>query len=378
MAFKKGLFSCLALAGLLLAGCDVLDGVGVGEVGIPFKNGVECLAEEAGTTAADEVFVSPDGRDDNPGTAAAPFQTLAHALCQARPGQTINILPGVYQESVIMGLFGQTDDPIVIQGVPDGDDLPVLDGEGTRSMGIALVESANIVIANLEFRNYTDAGLYVLVGEDIVIRGNRFIENGRASTDREFNGEGFGVHVSGGKRITIENNEAARNGPAPERVAKGILGTGIDAYELEDSVIRDNYSHHNTGGGMLVEDSVNVLVENNRIEANELDAGGDYWDGGIWVDGGHDITLRGNEVRQNHGPGIQVSDEDVRFPQNSYGYLLENNIIADNEFGLYVWNWGQCMPPETAVTLSQNSITGSVQKDIWCEEWPCGEEEACE
>ncbi len=376
MAFKKRWLVCLMLVGLPLTGCDTLGGEG--EVGIPFVNGVECLADEAGSTAVDELFVSPDGRDDDPGTAAAPFQTLVHALCQARPGQTINILPGVYRESVIMGLFGRADAPIIIQGVPDGDDLPVLDGEGTRTMGIALVESVNIVIANLEFRNYTDEGLYVLVGAEIVIRGNRFVENGRASTDPEHDGEGFGVQVSGGKRIAIENNEAAGNGPAPERVADGILGTGIDTYELEDSLIRDNYSHHNSGGGMLVEDSVNVLVENNRIEANELDAGGDYWDGGIWVDGGHDITLRGNEVRQNHGPGIQVSDEDVRFPGGSYGYVLENNIIADNEFGLYIWNWGQCMPPVTAVTLSQNSITGSVQKDIWCEAWPCGEGEACE
>ncbi|MFQ5434980.1 MAG: nitrous oxide reductase family maturation protein NosD [Anaerolineae bacterium] len=365
------------LAGLLVAGCGASSG-GEGEVGIPFANGVECLGEEAAPSEQEVVFVSPDGRDDNPGTETATWQTLAHALCQAQPGQTINILPGVYRESVVMGLFGSADFPITIQGVPDGDELPILDGEGMRTMGIGLVESANIVIANLEFRNYTDEGLYVLVGEDMVIRGNRFVGNGRASIDPEFDGEGFGVQISGGKRIIIENNEASQNGPGPDRVADGILGTGIDTYELEDSIIRDNYSHHNTGGGMLVEDSINVLVAGNRIEANELDANGDYWDGGIWVDGGHDITLRGNEVRDNHGPGIELSDEDVRYPDNSYGYVLENNTIANNEFGLYIWNWGQCLPPETAVILQQNDITNNTQQDVWCAEWMCGEGEACE
>lgn len=376
MNCRKRWLACLMILGLVLFGCEELGGEG--EVGIPFVNGVECLGEETGSTANDEVFVSPDGRDHNPGTSAAPFQTLAYAICQAQPGQTINIRPGVYRESVIMGLFGGAAAPITIQGVPEGDVLPILDGEGMRTMGIGLVESVNIVIANLEFRNYTDEGLYVLVGEDVVIRGNRFVGNGRASTGPDHDGEGFGVQVSGGKRILIEGNEAMENGPSPERVAEGTLGTGIDTYELEDSVIRDNYSHHNTGGGMLVEDSINVLVAYNRIEANELDAGGDYWDGGIWVDGGHDITLRGNEVRGNHGPGIELSDEDVRFPDGSYGYVLENNLIADNEFGLYMWNWGQCPPPETAVTLTQNSITGSVQQDIWCQEWSCGEGIACQ
>jgi hypothetical protein len=102
---------------------------------------------------------------------------------------------------------------------------------------------------------------------------------------------------------------------------QGILGTGIDTYKLERATIRDNHAHDNIGGGVLVEDGVNVLVENNQIDHNELNAGGEYWDGGIWFDGGHDTKVHCNMIASNHGPGIQISDEDVQYQEASFGYV---------------------------------------------------------
>ena len=118
-----------------------------GLVGIAFQNGVECLGEEALPIAGDSVYVSPSGDDSNAGdTETAPFGTLAHALCNLRPGQTLNVLPGTYRESVIMGAFGDAGASVTIRGVMQADQRPVLDGESTRTMGIGLVESTNIII----------------------------------------------------------------------------------------------------------------------------------------------------------------------------------------------------------------------------------------
>jgi len=50
-------------------------------VGIVFQNGVECLGEDAQPKDGDELFVSLEGDDSNPGTASAPLETLAYALC---------------------------------------------------------------------------------------------------------------------------------------------------------------------------------------------------------------------------------------------------------------------------------------------------------
>lgn len=350
-----------------------------GLVGIRFENGVECLGEEAQPLPGEVIYVSPAGADSNPGTLDAPLGTLAHALCNLTPGQTLEILPGEYRQAVIMGAFGDSRAPIIIRARPEGVSRPVLEGESKRTMGIALVESTNIHIQGLEFRNYTDEGLLVLEGSDFVIRDNKFTRNGRASIERDNDGEGYGVNVLGAQNVLIEGNEASGNGPNQARWENFTLGTGINTYGNSGVVIRENYVHDTIGGGILVEDSVDVLVEGNRIENNELDANGDYWDGGIWVDGGHNISLRGNQIADNHGPGIVLSDEDVQYPDESFGYVVMENILSHNLVGISIWNWGQCpVQDETIIRLDVNQFVGNEEGERWCSEWECGEGQPCD
>ena len=121
------------------------------------------------------------------------------------------------------------------------------------------------------------------------------------------------------------------------------------------------------------------MVENNLIECNQLDAGGDYWDGAICVDGGHHITLRGNVISNNHGPGIQISDEDVQYPDWSTDYLLEGNTVSGNLFGIYMWDFSVCpFPKSEIVHMMDNRIENNIFRDDWCLEWPCGERKGCD
>jgi len=347
-------------------------------VGIVFQNGVECLGEEALPKEGDGLYLSLEGNDSNPGTESAPLATLAYALCNLTPGQTLNIAPGIYRESVIMGAFGDSTEPIVIRANPEVEGRVILEGESTRSIGIALVESTNITVEGLEFQNFLDEGLLILTGSDFVIRDNKFSANGRASIDPDHFEEGYGVNVLGASDVLIEGNEAADNGPNQERWEKFALGTGINTYGNQDVVIRDNYIHDTIGGGILVEDSENVLVENNRIENNQLDANGDYWDGGIWVDGGANITLRGNIITDNNGPGIVLSDEDVQYPGASFGYVLEGNQISGNLVGISMWNWGMCPVEESIILLKDNQLDGNDDGETWCVDWECGVGEPCD
>ncbi len=375
----------LVTCSLFLFGCEEGDNLTVshtrpreGELGIVFQNGVECLGEEAQPRSGDVLYLSPQGDDNNPGSREAPLGTLASALCNLRPGQTLYLLPGVYTESVLLGAFGNPDAPITIYGLIEDERWPVLEGENSRSMGIALVESRNFIIKNIEFRNYIDEGLLLLLVEDVIIRGNRFIENGRASVEPDAEGEGFGINLVGVRNALVEDNQAIANGPNHERWLNYTLGTGINTYELFDSIIRNNHITKTTGGGILVEDGGNVLVENNIIENNELDANGDYWDGGIWVDGSYNVTLRENTIRDNHGPGMVLSDEDVQYPQTSYGIVVEGNHVSGNLTAVYMWNYGICPPPEEAIRIGENEFTHNEDPELWCSEWECGVGQACE
>ena len=175
--------------------------------------------------------------------------------------------------------------------------------------------------------------------------------------------EGYGIQVDECQSVTVENNDVYQNGPQPQLPGR-LMGTGINTYMCTDCVIRNNQSHDNIGGGILVEDSVNVLVEGNEALSNDLDATAEeWWDGGIWVDGGHDVTVRNNTFRGNLGPGIQISDEDLQQP---YGYVIENNVSTENYYGIYIWNFGTSQfPPENVLRMLNNQISANTVQDVW-------------
>lgn len=382
MALRTPVTILMLVLTLLLSTCGgaaELDAnpVPPGTLGIVQQNGVECLADLAAPHPGELLYAAPDGDARNRGDRPQAPLPLAEALCSLRPGQTLLLLPGTYRQSILLGEYGTPGLPIVIRGLLDGDQRPRLDGEGMRSVGIGLVESTNLVIENLSFVNYRDQGLLILLGSQFVVRGNLIENNGRDSIDPDANGEGFGINVLGARQVLIENNLVLGNGPNHQRWEKHILGTGINTYELVEGVIRQNQIVGNIGGGILVENGAEVLVENNHIEGNQLDANGDYWDGGIWVDGSRQVVLRGNTIINNLGPGIVISDEDVRYPAASIGTRLEGNIVRHNLYGLYSWNFGVCPLPEDALLLAGNEIRDNDERDFWCERWSCGERQAC-
>jgi hypothetical protein len=71
-----------ALTALLAAGCTVKDNVAV------------AVTPQVVPT---ELWIAPDGLDNNPGTRAAPLRSLARAAQLVTPGATVNVLPGTYQ-----------------------------------------------------------------------------------------------------------------------------------------------------------------------------------------------------------------------------------------------------------------------------------------
>lgn len=305
-------------------------------------------------------YVSTDGNDENDGRSReTAFRTIKRALEVVQPGEALQILSGVYSEALTLENVGSSDQPIVIQGEDNG---TVLDGQRTSDIGFWCEGCSGFIFENLEFRNYTDVGIGCYASSDITMRNLTVHNNGFAVQLVSWEFEGYGIHVDESQRVIIEDSDVYENGPDPRPF--GTLGTGINTYMCTDCVIRNNHSHDNIGGGILVEDGVNVLVEGNEVTANYLDATEDeWWDGGIWVDGGHHITVTNNTFQDNIGPGIQISDEDNQAP---YAYVLEDNTSTANTYGIYIWNFGSAgFPPENILRMTDNQITGNTVQDIW-------------
>ncbi|RME38573.1 MAG: DUF1565 domain-containing protein [Planctomycetota bacterium] len=332
--------------------------------GCPFEGGLDTGGFGDGEFVPDDVpqtfYVSPSGDDAADGLSVeTAFKTVTRAVLSLGPGDTLLLQPGTYAEEVSTEVKGTSTAPVTIVG--DGDGV-VFDGQRTRGVGFWCNECAHVTIENITFRDYTDVGLIVTLSEDVTLRNLTVHGNGFAAKMSWV--EGYGMHVEDSSGVVIEGCEAFDNGPNPQ-VLDRWLGTGIDTFNLRDSVIRNNRSHDNTGGGLLVEDSTNVLVENNELTDNDLDATVEqWWDGAVWVDGGHDITLRGNVITGNIGPGIQLSDEEL---QNPSGYVLEGNTVTGNLYGVYIWNFGTSdVPAKEIIDIrDENQIDGNSILDFW-------------
>ena len=330
--------------------------------------GAGCADQSAGEPVAPRAspvafYVSEEGSDDADGrTADTAFRTIERAMQEVRPGDSLLILPGSYHEALYLEGLGSAQASITIRG--EGG-VAVLDGQRTMDIGFWCEGCANLVFENLEFRNYTDVGIGFYNGDDIVMRDLHVHHNGFDAQLKGWEIEGYGIHVDESQRITVEDCETHDNGPQPQ-VPDQLMGTGINTYMCTDCLIRNNESYDNIGGGILVEDGVNVLVEGNLVYVNDLDATAEgWWDGGLWVDGGHDITVRGNTFRDNLGPGIEISDED---DQQHDDIVIEDNTITGNYYGLYIWGFGaEDLPPERVLRLAGNEISGNAWQDVWVE-----------
>jgi parallel beta-helix repeat protein len=320
-----------------------------------------------------DYYVSTQGDDGDDGrTRATAFRTVGRAMEVVQPGDAVLILAGVYNEAQMPEYVGNSRSPITLRG----EDGAVLDGQRTRKMGFWCEHCTNLVIENLEFRNYTDVGIGVYLSSDITMRELEVHDNGFAVQLVGWELEGYGIAIDVCQRVTVEDSEVYQNGPQPQ-LPDLLMGTGINTYGCTDCVIRNNRSYSNIGGGILVEDSVNVLVEANEVFSNNLDATAEgWWDGGIWIDGGHDVTVVSNTFRSNLGPGIQISDEDHQQP---YGYVLEGNVSVQNYYGIYIWNFGTAdFPPENILRVSNNQIVSNTIQDIWIVPWECPPPDPCD
>ena len=347
-------FIYIVLASLLFFRCDVLDSGGD-------DDGLSWIENDNGTVDATIYYVSTNGDDSSDGTTiASAFRTILHALNTVHPGGTIRIMPGTYNEAIGSEGTGSAAAPIIVEGHQG---IPVLDGEMSRTMAFWFENSNNLIFRNLEIKRYTDVGIGFSYCNTITLRNIVVHHDGNAVQLVDWEFEGYGIHVEESEHVLIDSCEAYECGPNPQIFPDFLMGTGINTYGNKNVVISNCLAHHNTGGGMLIEDSEDALVQGNEVYANDVDATDDeWWDAGIWLDGGHDVIIKENEIYENLGPGIQISDED---DQNPYGYVLEDNVIERNYFGVLIWGFGTTdWPDPTIITRSGNQIADNTRQDI--------------
>jgi cytochrome c peroxidase len=280
-------------------------------------------------------------------------ESIQAAVDRARPGDVIEVMPGVYKEEVKVDL-----DNITIRGVtseiPSADNSgilrrPVFDGENKLSDGV-LATGSNFVIENVDLRDYTANGVVAQHARNVTFRNLKIEHTGL-----------YGVYPVSCTGVKIENcvatgiaDAALYVGQSRDIVVRDSEAhdnvTGIEIENSVNAIVENNYVHDNTGGILVFilpnnpsKVGRNCIVRNNRVInnnhanfANPNSIVANVPPGtGVMVMAADNTEVTGNEIRNNDCYGVAVFGLEVAFEKGTafdVGPIPENNWIHGNTY----------------------------------------------
>ena len=280
-------------------------------------------------------------------------ESIQTAVDRARPGDVIEVMPGIYKEEVKVDL-----DNITIRGVtseiPPGDSSgivgrPVFDGENKLSDGV-LASGSNFVIENVDLRDYTANGVVAQHARNVTFRNLKIEHTGL-----------YGVYPVSCTGVKIENcvatgiaDAALYVGQSRDIVVRDSEAhdnvTGIEIENSVNAIVENNYVHDNTGGILVFilpnnpsKVGRNCIVRNNRVInnnhenfANPNSIVANVPPGtGVMVMAADNTEVTGNEIRNNDCYGVAVFGLEVAFEKGTafdVGPIPENNWIHGNTY----------------------------------------------
>jgi len=240
-------------------------------------------------------------------------ELIQAAVDRARPGDVIEVMPGVYKEEVKVDL-----DNITLRGITHEVDpgittgsvsRPVLDGEKKMGDGV-LTTGSNFVFENFDVQHYVANGVVAQHARNVTFRNLKIDGTGL-----------YGVYPVSCTGVRIEGC-----------VATGIADAALYVGQSRDIVVRDSEAYNNVTG-IEIENSVNALVENNNVHDNT---------GGILVfilpnnpsKTGHNCIVRNNRVINNNHVNFANPNSIVANVPPGTGVMVmaaDNNEVTGNE-----------------------------------------------
>ena len=304
-------------------------------------------------------------------------ESIQAAVDHARPGDTIEVMPGLYSEEVKIDI-----DNITLRGLtmeqalqkdggareagsrsvaklhpgtvvsdafrvevttPFAPDRPILDGDGKLSDGV-LATGSNFRIESFDLRNYVANGVVTQHARNVTFLNLNIDKTGL-----------YGVYPVSCTGVTID-----------QCVATGIADAALYVGQSRDIVVRNSEAHDNVTG-IEIENSVNAVVENNYVHDNT---------GGILVfilpnnpsKVGHNCIVRNNRVIDNNHPNFGNPNSIVSNVPPGTGVLVmaaDNNEITANEirgngcYGVAVFSLEVSFPKGTAFDV------GPIPENNW-------------
>ncbi|XQW86413.1 parallel beta-helix domain-containing protein [Thalassotalea piscium] len=274
---------------------------------------------------------------------------IMDAVIAAKPGDTIQVMPGTYHETVYIDK-----DDIRIIGVIKEGKRPTLNGEGILNDAF-LYSGNNFVVENFTITKYKGNGIMGQAGNNFEIRNNIIVDTGV-----------YGIFPQLGKNGIVEYNivsgiedAAIYIGMSDNiHVAHNDVFASVAGIEIENSrhaIVENNNVYNNTGGilafitpGLPIKTTFDVIIRNNFIYDNNhknfgapgSTVGGIPAGTGILIMAADDVVVENNIITGNKTAGILITDHenapnitiDPESDPTPDGVKLLNNLMNNNGY----------------------------------------------
>lgn len=285
---------------------------------VSYSGGYDKSADEALTATAGASAVAADAYDGVTHV-IKPGESIQEAVKMAKPGDTIQVMPGEYSETIYIDK-----DNIRIVGVIEKGERATLNGHDKLNDAI-LYSGNNIVVENFLITKYKGNAIMGQAGNNFEIRNNIIIDTGV-----------YGIFPQLGKNGIIEHNiisgiedAAIYVGMSDNiHVAHNEVFDSVAGIEIENSrhaIVENNYVHNNTGGilafitpGLPIKTTYDVIIRNNFIVDNNhanFGAPGSTVSGipagtGILIMAADQVVVESNIITGNKTAGVIITDHD--------------------------------------------------------------------
>lgn len=268
--------------------------------------------------AAAQIHVAPTGSDGNPGTAASPLRTIAHAANVAAPGSTIHLHAGVYGDEQGIVQLGTKD--LVLEGADPATTILVPHATSTLPLAGADPAAAAMVPHRI----------------GILIAGTARVHLRRLTIDAQ----GFapagahlaGLYLRGGAdvvcdRVTVRNCQPVVLGGTTAHgvVVRGDLPTDPTTLALRNCTL----TNFGTGG---VRASLRAEIDLQECAVAGAGAASATDQVGVWLQDVAIGSIRLSRITDCGGP----TGAAIRLQQHGAGCLVEANRVARAATGIDV------------------------------------------
>lgn len=240
------------------------------------------------------------------------YTTIQEAINNATIGDTVLVYPGNYieiidfigKDIVVASLFLTTQDTSYISQT-------IIDGNNEN---YKLVRFTNGETENAVLMGFTITNAYFPVNN---------------SKPNRWTSIGLGIYINGSSPV-IDNNHIVNNSYNSGYYCPGggVVIENSSAKIINNIISQNKYAYH--GGGIYINISNNVIIENNSIDNNTVFSGyGVSFGAGIYIDSSQYVKINNNSICGNrnnncgYGGGVYISESD--------NITILNNDISNNK-----------------------------------------------